>query len=120
MYCILWDLAVQDFGTPTPDTRLSGTFLSFDLDGQLSGSYSAPWNNTRVTSYTYNQMVYENLGLADGTHTFMMNLNPDSVVLFDYAVAYQEAVLVTASGTSAAPSPTESDTTDGTGSPGNS
>ncbi|KAG8988688.1 hypothetical protein FRB93_004023 [Tulasnella sp. JGI-2019a] len=89
VYCVLWHLAGAN-ATPTSTPSLSLTSLVFTLDGNPAGNYtSGPYEDPGTTSYTYNTSVYQNFNMSNGPHTFSLNLQPKSMVLFDYAIIYQ-------------------------------
>ncbi|KAG8842608.1 hypothetical protein FRB96_005247 [Tulasnella sp. 330] len=89
VYCMLWHLANADSDGPSSNPNLSLTTLSFTLDGTLAGSYtSGPYQHVASTTYSYNVSVFQNLAIPAGAHTFSMNLEPNSMALFDYYVIY--------------------------------
>ncbi|KAG8993623.1 hypothetical protein FRB94_010518 [Tulasnella sp. JGI-2019a] len=76
----------------TPYTNSSLTNLQFAIDGKQVGTSnysSSPYGNYPTTSFGYNTSVYQNFAIPDGQHPFSMYLQPSSIVLFDYAIAYQ-------------------------------
>ncbi|KAG9024455.1 hypothetical protein FRB95_011468 [Tulasnella sp. JGI-2019a] len=87
IYCVLWHLAYADSNGSSSNPNLSLTALNFVLDGQSAGTYtSGPYQHVTTTSYSYNTSVYQNLTMLAGPHTFSVNLEPNSMVLFDYAL----------------------------------
>ncbi|KAG8988687.1 hypothetical protein FRB94_002995 [Tulasnella sp. JGI-2019a] len=89
VYCILWHLQNAN-ATPTSIPDLSLTSLVFTFDGNPAGNYtSGPYQDPGTTRYGYNTSVYQNFNMSNGRHTFSLNLEPNSMILFDYAVIYQ-------------------------------
>jgi len=86
LYCIL-------FSTPYPEDgtgRVTAiTNLSFSLDNNPSTpSYVSTYRQTASYTYYYNTIVYDNQQIPNGTHVLTALVQPDSVVLFDYANVY--------------------------------
>jgi hypothetical protein len=76
VYCIL--------ANTIPTQSVSGTHLTFTLDGQNAGDFVHTPDNT--TNYLYNVPVYANPSLSNGQHSFTFEMVNPSLVLFDYLV----------------------------------
>ncbi|KAG8874744.1 hypothetical protein FRB98_008248 [Tulasnella sp. 332] len=89
VFCVLWHLAYANSGVNS-DPDLSLTSVTFTLDGNPAGNFSSgPYVDITSTSYSYNTSIYANFNMSNGPHTFSINLEPNSMILFDYAVIYQ-------------------------------
>jgi hypothetical protein len=78
-YCILTN--------PNNDSWAQLTNLTFSIDGAQVGSYF--YQSDRTDLYTYDQLVYSNSAVPNGTHTFGIHIPRgvnDSVILFDRVV----------------------------------
>ncbi|KAI0754144.1 hypothetical protein C8Q80DRAFT_1094165, partial [Daedaleopsis nitida] len=58
--------------------------MKFVLDGQQVGSFAHP--ATSSTDKEYRVLVFSQTGLKNSAHTFVIQPQPDSNILFDYAM----------------------------------